>query len=134
MPWGLPANCRFSGRSPGCIGLSLPFLLSLACMPPRAFAQAAGVNQAGPGYIHGNATNDPVQQHGGADGSDKLEQMRKADMHRRLLADAARLFQLSGELKAELDGLPRDQVSLGAMRKAAEIEKLAHSVKDGLKY
>ena len=120
---------------PFAVLLALSFFgLVFLSVVSRAAGQAAGVNQAGPGYIHGNVTNDTAPQHSSGSDAAKLEQMRKAEMHRRVLADAGKLAQLSAELKVELDGTPGDQLSLGAIRKAAEIEKLARSVKDGLKY
>lgn len=132
----LRATHLFHGKIADSASFPLALLLttSLLWLPSATAGQAAGVNQGGPGYLHGQAGSDPMAQHGSPDGADKLEQMRKAEMHRRVLADAARLLQLSGELKVELDQTPKDQLSLGAIRKAAEIEKLAHSIKDGLRY
>ena len=47
--------------------------------------------------------------------------------------DAARLLQLATELKAEVDKTSKDTLSLGVIRKAEEIEKLAHTVKEKMK-
>lgn len=44
-------------------------------------------------------------------------------------ADAARLLQLSQELKAEVDKSSKNQLSLTVVKKAEEIEKLAKAVK-----
>ena len=49
--------------------------------------------------------------------------------HKRLAEDADRLLALSTELKADVDKTPKDELSLEVVRKAAEIEKLAHDVR-----
>ena len=47
--------------------------------------------------------------------------------------DSARLLKLATELKTEVDKTTKDTLSLGVIRKADEIEKLAHSVKEKMK-
>jgi hypothetical protein len=42
---------------------------------------------------------------------------------------SAKLLQLAAELKAEVDKTSKDTLSLGVIRKADEIEKLAHNEK-----
>jgi len=67
----------------------------------------------------------------------RMEQQREKlqidDRQKHLLADAARLVQLSNELKDEVDKSGKYVTSVAAMRKAEEIEKLAHSVRDRMK-
>lgn len=63
----------------------------------------------------------------------KLEHMREDDRRKRLLNDTARLVDLSNELKTEVDKSSRDELSLDVIRKAAEIEKLAHDVRERMK-
>jgi hypothetical protein len=53
--------------------------------------------------------------------------------HRRLEEDAARLQALSTELKSDVDKTDKDELSLDVMRKAGEIEKLAHDVQSRMK-
>jgi hypothetical protein len=114
----------------------LAFLLAggLMCLPPKAAGQAAGVNQGGPEYIHAQPELNPLPKHGLSDGAAQQEKMQQAARHQRLTADTTKLLQLSAELKAEVDRSPNDQLSVDALRKAAEIEKLAHDVKSWLKY
>lgn len=64
---------------------------------------------------------------------EKLEHMREDERHKRLLADTARLVELSNELQSDVEKAPRDALSLDVVRKAAEIEKLAHDVKERMK-
>lgn len=53
--------------------------------------------------------------------------------HKRMQADAAKLLELSTELKADVDKAGNDELSLEVIRKAAEIEKLAHDVKERMR-
>ena len=55
------------------------------------------------------------------------------DREKHLQADTARLVQLSTELKDEVDKSGKFVTSVTAIRKAEEIEKLAHSVRDRMK-
>jgi hypothetical protein len=68
---------------------------------------------------------------------DKLkEQMQQAagnERHRRMVADSDKLLQLATELKEEVDKSTKNEMSVNAIKKAAEIEKLARDVKDRMK-
>jgi hypothetical protein len=55
------------------------------------------------------------------------------ERHKRLEDDAAKLQALTNELKADVDKADKDELSLVVMRKAAEIEKLAHDVQSRMK-
>ena len=55
------------------------------------------------------------------------------DRKRQISDDSARLLKLAGDLKAEVDKSNKDMLSLGVIRKADEIEKLARSVKEKMK-
>ena len=55
------------------------------------------------------------------------------DRKRQISDDSARLLKLAGDLKAEVDKSSKDTLSLGVIRKADEIEKLARSVKEKMK-
>ena len=64
------------------------------------------------------------------------EQRLKAmsdERQKKLKDDVNKLLTLSTELKADVDKTSKDQISLEAMRKAAEIEKLAHSIQSRMK-
>ena len=53
---------------------------------------------------------------------------------RKQIADeSTRLLALAIDLKAEVDKTNRDTLSISVIRKADEIEKLAHNVRDKLK-
>jgi nitric oxide reductase activation protein len=63
---------------------------------------------------------------------DQREQMN-ADRQKKLVADTAKLLELANELKTAVDKSNKDTLSLDVVRKADAIEKLAHSVKEGMK-
>jgi hypothetical protein len=63
----------------------------------------------------------------------KLEHLREDDRRKRLLSDTAKLVELSNELKSDVEKTPKDELSLDVVKKAAEIEKLAHDVKERMK-
>ena len=47
--------------------------------------------------------------------------------------DSAKLLKLATDLKAEVDKTSKDTLSMGVIKKAEEIEKLAHAVKEKMK-
>jgi hypothetical protein len=53
--------------------------------------------------------------------------------HKKMLDDANRMVQLSNELKADVEKAQKDELSLEVMKKAAEVEKLAHDVQQRMK-
>ena len=63
----------------------------------------------------------------------KMTHLREDERRKRLMADMARLVALTNELKAEVDNTSRDELSLDVIRKATEIEKLAHDVRERMK-
>jgi hypothetical protein len=60
---------------------------------------------------------------------------KKANLERQaaLKADTDKLLKLATELKASVDKSNENTLSIDVLRKAEEIEKLAHSVKDKMK-
>jgi hypothetical protein len=56
-----------------------------------------------------------------------------AERRKQIADDSARLVKLATDLKAEVDKTTKDTLSLSVIRKADEIEKLAHSVKDKMR-
>jgi hypothetical protein len=55
------------------------------------------------------------------------------DRHKKLAADVDRLMALTNELKSDVDKANKDELSVLVIRKAAEIEKLAHDVQSRMK-
>ena len=52
-----------------------------------------------------------------------------SDKQKKIAEDSAKLLQMANDLKAEVDKTSKDQMSLEVIRKADEIEKLAHDLK-----
>jgi uncharacterized protein YlxW (UPF0749 family) len=48
---------------------------------------------------------------------------------KKIAEDSAKLLQMANDLKAEVEKTSKDQMSLEVIRKADEIEKLAHDLK-----
>jgi hypothetical protein len=56
-----------------------------------------------------------------------------AERKKRIGEDSAKLLKLATDLKTEVDKTNKDTLSLNVIRKADEIEKLAHDVKEKMK-
>jgi hypothetical protein len=59
--------------------------------------------------------------------------MRNAGRQKQLVEDTQKLLALANELKTDVDKSTKDTMSLDVIRKADEIEKLAHNVKERMK-
>lgn len=55
------------------------------------------------------------------------------DRHKKLVSDVDKLISLTNELKSDVDKTNKDELSLDVIRKAQEIEKLAHDVQGRMK-
>jgi len=62
-----------------------------------------------------------------------VPQVQQTPQHKALADDTAKLLILANELKAELDKSTKDTLSLGVIKKAEEVEKLAHKVRDEMR-
>jgi hypothetical protein len=69
------------------------------------------------------------------DKATKQQDYTAANVERRkqIADDTTKLLKLATDLKAEVDKTTKDTLSLGVIRKADDIEKLAHSVKEKMK-
>lgn len=92
---------------------------------------------------------NPAKQPGGSLPSDDIpgmpdspvtgsmkEQRAKSfneERHKRLEDDVAKLQALTNELKTDVDKANKDELSLEVVRKASEIEKLAHDVQSRMR-
>ena len=59
--------------------------------------------------------------------------LRNIDRQKRLVADTDKLLELATDLKQQVDKSTKDTLSVDVIKKADEIEKLAHSVKERMK-
>lgn len=58
---------------------------------------------------------------------------RNSDRQRRLVEDTDKLLALATQLKQDVDKTNKDVMSVDVIKKADEIEKLAHNVKERMK-
>jgi hypothetical protein len=72
---------------------------------------------------------DPVRAHMD---EERMKAMND-DRHKKLAADVDRLLSLTNELKSDVEKANKDELSVEVIRKAAEIEKLAHDVQSRMK-
>ena len=61
------------------------------------------------------------------------KRMLMSERQKRLVADTDKLVELTTALKEQVDETNKDILSLDMVKKAEEIEKLAHSVKERIK-
>ncbi len=118
---------RSTRCAPLLVGVLLAFLLSV-----RSAGQAPGqVPVPNPGFPSQQApspdqgTQDRIQK----ELAKKANQERQAQLKR----DTEHLLKLATELKQYVDKSNENTLSVDVIRKADEIEKLAHSVKEKMK-
>ncbi len=75
------------------------------------------------------ADPDPVDPHR----EEQQEKLRNNDRQKRLVADTDKLLELATDLKQQVDKTDKGILSVDVIKKAEEIEKLAHSVKERMK-
>ena len=82
-----------------------------------------------------NQPPDAIAQMQMQDQQGKQQNFAQANTERKkqIADDSAKLLKLATDLKAEVDKTTKDTLSLSVIRKADEIERLAHSVKEKMK-
>lgn len=82
-----------------------------------------------------NRPPDPNDQMQMRDQQTKKQNFEAANTERKrqINEDSAKLLKLATDLKTEVDKTSKDTLSLGVIRKADEIERLAHNVKEKMK-
>jgi len=76
-----------------------------------------------------NDPRDPMQRQR----LEKMEKARQADRQQQLVKDTDKLLDLAKQLKEQVDKSNKDTLSIDVVKKAAEIEKLAKSVKERMR-
>jgi len=102
-----------------------------AVMPSQG---SGGTSKLPRQQVDWNKISDPV----GANNNNPVQQEQQNisamnDRQKQLVAETARLVVLANELKAAMEKTNKDTLSLEVMKKADEIEKLAHQMKEKLK-
>ena len=107
--------------------------LTIALAPP-AWSQRQGAQPPVPPGDRSGLGSAPAD---GDEASTRLahDMAKKANLERQaaLKNDAEKLLKLAVELKASVDKSNENLLSMDVLKKAEEIEKLAHSVKDKMK-
>ena len=113
----------------------MPVLLVLVCASPGAFAQSSGdmIPTQPPVNLHfpGDAAGvNPL------DGPEAMRHLRQLNIARQkaMVSDAAKLLALARELNDDLTAKKGGLSAAEQMKKIAEIERLAHSVKEKMSY
>ena len=126
IPSGFRSLCRLEGR--------MRSVQNLACL--AVFALGSISIAAAQQPVQGSAPQPPVDQapttaEAKADTSKPTTPL--TPQQKQLADDTARLLTLANELKAELDKSSKDTLSLSVIKKAEQVEKLAHKVRDEMK-
>lgn len=135
-----PAASRWHSRNHWVRGLLC--LIGLGLLSTLSNSSSQGVSQSGlqnpdkPLLMpDANRPPDANQQMAMHDQQAKSKNVDAANLERKrqITDDSAKLLKLASDLKAEVDKTSKDTLSLGVIRKAEEIEKLAHNVKEKMK-
>jgi hypothetical protein len=122
--------------SAATIGLGMVLLLSTPC-----WSQSPGPNNNNPTLGSRRTPQprevDPTQMDGVGVGNpiynEKRLQMMNAAQHQSMVADTERLVKLVADLNAQINGSKANSLTPDQMKMVAEIEKLAHSVRDKMR-
>jgi hypothetical protein len=101
----------------------------MSAQQPLPGRQTPGTPQKPPGL--GNTPDDSSPLDVGR--AEKQEKLRNDDRQKRLVADTDKLLALATDLKQQVDKTDKEILSVDVIKKADEIEKLAHSVKERMK-
>jgi hypothetical protein len=82
-----------------------------------------------PGFGEPPNPADPIQRQQ----QQRMEKARNVDRQKQLEQDTDKLLALAKQLKEEVSKSNKDTLSIDVVKKAAEIEKLAKSVKDRMR-
>jgi hypothetical protein len=108
-------------------------VVSGACLDTISAAQAAPPPPAGiqvpPAFGQPSEPPDPMLRQQ----QQRMEKARNVDRQKELERDTDKLLALAKELKEEVSKSNKDTLSVDVVKKAAEIEKLAKSVKDRMR-
>jgi hypothetical protein len=130
------SKSNLSWLRPSGLLLGCALLLCAGLTPLTGSAQSNGPNIDKPYLLpEANRLPDANQQMKMRDTQVKQQSFDAANTERKkqLSDDSSKLLTLAMALKAEVDKTNKDMLSLNVIRKADEIEKLAHDVKEKMK-
>ena len=120
-------------------GMLAPFMLLAVLLAGAGFAVAQNSSPSGVyQYPRPGWANDPTQPAPGSEGGDpgaRIARQKRlglinAERQKSLVADTQKLVKLAAELNTEINSAHQAELTPAQLRKVAEIEKLAHSVRD----
>lgn len=101
----------------------------LLLLAPLAFGLLFSQIEPAPRHRPGDEDSSDVKL---PNGKSQQEEILKAD-HQKTLQDAAQLVRLAEELQDDLNKEDRHVLSIASLKKAEDIEKLAHKIRTRLK-
>ncbi len=116
-------------------------VIALGTVPLKTQVSAGQISQQ-TGKQGSNNPQSPrgplMDKDGGPDPMrDRMEEQasrnRNTERFKRMVSDTDKLLALSTELKADVDKTTKNEMSMDVIKKAAEIEKLAHDVKERMR-
>jgi hypothetical protein len=108
----------------------LAFLAAFTCVAQDFRPEKANV--AVPGVNTPPDANAQMESHEKSSKEQKYE-ASNSERKKQIADESTKLLNMAIALKAEVDKTTKDTLSLNVIRKADEIEKLAHSVKEKMK-
>jgi hypothetical protein len=128
-------------RSLICLAVlvAIPFTISVSQVPqPNNGMPGPGRNSQGFAALPENANPHPDGVRALQDSMKTQDDQKKLSeqnqlRQKQLADDTAKLLQLATELKAEMDKTSKDTLNMNYVRKAEQIEKLAHTVREKMK-
>lgn len=118
--------CRLEGRMRPVRHLACLAVFTFGSISLAAAQQPAQGNAAQP-----PAAQTPATAKATADTSKPATP--QTPQQKQLADDTAKLLTLANELKTELDKSNKDTLSLSVIKKAQQVEKLAHKIRDEMK-
>lgn len=142
----LRTNLEFLGvltgnANPGFASVAFGLLLVAVGSPVMARSQTA---TAPGGVLRTDKVDLPTAINQPPDANVQMEEREQraktqnfaaanAERKKQIADDSAKLLKLAADLKAEVDKTNKEMLSLNVIRKANEIERLAHRVKEKMK-
>ena len=105
---------------------------ALSQTPETSSKDAAVKSQDAAAPAKPDVSNKPIPDKPVTDKQSK-EADALAQRQKQLADDTAKLLALANDLKAEMDKSTKDTLSLGVVKKAEAVEKMAHKVRDEMK-
>lgn len=109
------------------------FALALGLVIPAASAQQTPINNSPPPTIPGLSPNPAQPDSSEARMAEKMARQRNNERQKQIVDDSAHLLKLAQQLNADVSKSNKYTLSLPVVKEAAEIEKLAKTIKDKMK-